>query len=52
LKEVSLVFLLDSERIHLTTRKELNKVSCCVGGVAVLKLRQKDGKILAINHYK
>src|SRR5690242_2289965 len=24
----------------------------CVGGVAVLKLRQRDGKILSINHYK
>jgi hypothetical protein len=24
----------------------------CVGGVAVLKLRQQDGKILSINHYK
>jgi hypothetical protein len=24
----------------------------CLGGVAVLKLRQRDGKILSINHYK
>jgi len=24
----------------------------CVGGVAVLKLRQRDGKILSIMHYK
>jgi len=24
----------------------------CVGGVAVLKLRQRDGKILSIIHYK
>jgi len=24
----------------------------CLGGVAVLKLRQSDGKILSINHYK
>jgi NTF2 fold immunity protein len=23
----------------------------CLGGVAVLKLRQRDGKILSINHY-
>ena len=24
----------------------------CVGGVAVLKLRQSDGKILSVTHYK
>ncbi len=28
------------------------EVGKCVGGVAVLKLRQSDGKILSVTHYK
>ena len=34
------------------TDRNGNRTHQCVGGTAVLKLRQQDGKILSIIHYK